>query len=414
MQHAVADGQRQRQAQRMAEQQRGRRHLRAQARPHFLEVARGAVQQVAVGGVRQAVGVAGVAQQAIQRGQVGREGTQRAQQAAPGRVALDAQVFQGRVQVAEGFGEAVVIDERLAQLNRFGQGLAGLALLAQQALATEQHVAVEEGLGQRVVGVVGRAGAFVDVLGEEIQLQVAADFRAGATIAYAVQDDFLRRVERRHHPAVLLRQFQAPRFHIQLADRFEQRRLELEVTPQFAKQPRQALLHRLVGKQRLPQHRQHAVPGGTGHQQQRFMPEIGDRATALVHADHGVHRQNQRRRGNRAIAFAQGSEHGQAEGGQGQGDREDPGIREQQLHRQCGDAETHQRDCQGVEATLPAVIGLGQGAGDNPQEQWDQQRHFILVPAQRHAAGEGDEYPNAVAEFIQRPQAPHGLLERGR
>ncbi len=218
-----------------------------------------------------------------------------------------------------------------------------------------------------------------------------------------MQDDFLRRIQRGHHPAVLLGQLQAARFHVQLADRLEQRRFELEVMPQLAKQPRQALLHRLVGKQRLPQHRQRAVPGGAGHQQQRFMPEIRDGATALVHADHGVDRQDQGGRRNRAITLAQGAEHGQAEARQGQGDREDPGVGEQQLHRQRGNAETHQRHRQGVEAALPTVVGLGQGAGDNPQEQRDQQCHFILIPAQRHAAGEGDEYPNAVTEFIQCP-----------
>ncbi len=254
----------------------------------------------------------------------------------------------------------------------------------------------------------------MDVLGQEVQLQVAADLRARSTIAHPVQDDFFRRIQRRNNATILLGQFQPPRFHIQLADRFEQRRFEFEVAPQFAKQPRQALLHRLVGKQCLPQHRQHAIPGGTSHQQQRLMPEVADSPPALVHADHGVYRQDQGGRRNRAIAFAEGAEHGQAETGQGQGDGENPGIREQQLHRQRSDAETHQRYRQGIEAALPAVIGLGQGAGDNPQEQRDQQGHFILIPAQRHAAGEGDEHPYAVTEFIQRPQAPHGLLERGR
>ena len=100
--------------------------------------------------------------------------------------------------------------------------------------------------------------------------------------------------------------------------------------------------------------------------------------------------------------------------GQRQGDDEDDGVGEQQFDRQRGDAETHQRHGQGVEAALPTVVGLGQGAGDNPQEQRDQQRHFILIPAQRHAAGQGDEYPHAVAEFIQRPEATQRLTERGR
>src|SRR3546814_7346018 len=90
---------------------------------------------------------------------------------------LDPQVLKGGMQVIQRLGEAGVIDEWLAQLERLGQRLAGLALLAQQALAAEQHVAVEERVGQCVIGIVRGAGALVDILGEEVQLQVAADFR---------------------------------------------------------------------------------------------------------------------------------------------------------------------------------------------------------------------------------------------
>ncbi|MNN68120.1 hypothetical protein D3C81_1838030 [compost metagenome] len=63
-------------------------------------------------------------------------------------------MLQGRIEVAEGLGEAGVVGERLAHLDRLGQRPAGLALLAQQALAAEQHVAVEKGIGQGVIGVV--------------------------------------------------------------------------------------------------------------------------------------------------------------------------------------------------------------------------------------------------------------------
>ena len=128
--HAVADAQGQGQAQCMAEQQRGRCQLRAQANPHILEVARRAVEQAAVGGVGQSVGVAGIAEQTVEGAEVGGQCPQRAQQTAPGRVALDAQVFDGGVQVAQRFGEAGVIDERLAHLDRFRQRPAGFALLA--------------------------------------------------------------------------------------------------------------------------------------------------------------------------------------------------------------------------------------------------------------------------------------------
>ncbi len=191
-------------------------------------------------------------------------------------------------------------------------------MLTQQALTAEQHVAVEKRIGQRVVRVVRRAGALVDVLSDEIQFQVAADFRAGPTTANAVQNDFLGGVQRRNNTAVLLRQLQAAGLHVEGANRLEQRRFEFQVLPQFAEQPRQRLLHRLVGKQHLPQHRQQAVPGSACHQQHRLVPEVQHLTAALIDADHGVDRENQRAVGNRAIALAQRAEHGQAEAGQRQ------------------------------------------------------------------------------------------------
>ncbi|MCY1250323.1 hypothetical protein D3C81_1032890 [compost metagenome] len=71
MHHGVADAQGQGQSQGMAEQQRGRRQLRAQAKPHVLEAARRTVEQAAVGGVGQGVGVTGIAEQAVEGAEVG-------------------------------------------------------------------------------------------------------------------------------------------------------------------------------------------------------------------------------------------------------------------------------------------------------------------------------------------------------
>ncbi|MNN34776.1 hypothetical protein D3C81_1485960 [compost metagenome] len=132
-----------------------------------------------------------------------------------------------------------------------------------------------------------------------------------------MQDNFLGRVERSDHAAILLGQFKAPGFHIQLADGFEQRGLKFQVAPQFTEQPRQALLDWLVGEQRLPQHRQQPVPGCTSDQQQGFVPEVADFAAALVHADHGVDRKNEGGRGDCTVAFTQRTKHGQAKAGQG-------------------------------------------------------------------------------------------------
>ncbi|MCY1449235.1 hypothetical protein D9M71_659610 [compost metagenome] len=61
------------------------------------------------------------------------------------------------------------------------------------------------------------AGALVDVLGDEVQLQVAADLRPRPTVAEAREDGFLGLVERHHQLAVLPRQGQALAFDVKLA-----------------------------------------------------------------------------------------------------------------------------------------------------------------------------------------------------
>ena len=71
MHHRKTDAQGQRQAQGVAEDQRRWRQMLAQARPDILEVTRRTVQQAAVGGIGQGVGVACIAQQAVEGAQVG-------------------------------------------------------------------------------------------------------------------------------------------------------------------------------------------------------------------------------------------------------------------------------------------------------------------------------------------------------
>ena len=51
----------------------------------------------------------------------------------------------------------------------------------------------------------------MNVLGQEVELQVATDLRARTPIADAVQDDFLRGIQRSDDSAILLSQFQASR-----------------------------------------------------------------------------------------------------------------------------------------------------------------------------------------------------------
>ncbi|MNN29212.1 hypothetical protein D3C81_1428060 [compost metagenome] len=230
-------------------------------------------------------------------------------------------------------------------------------------------------------------------------------------MAEAREDGFLGPVERHHQLAVLPRQGQALAFDVELAQRFEQRRLDLQVVAQFEEQPRQALLHRLVGEQRIPQHRQQSVPGRAGHQQQRLAPQFAGRA-ALVDADHGVDRQDQGGRGDRRIAFAEGAEQLHGEGRQRQPGGECPGIGEQQLDGEGGEGEAEQGHQQRVEAAEPVVVGLRQGAGDHSEEQRDHQFQVVEEPADGHHPAEGDEHPQAVGELVQRPEAPQGVEQR--
>ncbi|MNF98268.1 hypothetical protein D3C84_811230 [compost metagenome] len=85
-----------------------------QAVPDIRQVARRTVEQATVAGIGEVVGVACITEQTVEGCQVGGQGPQRAQQPAPGRVALHAQVFQGGIQVFQGLGKTAVIDERLA------------------------------------------------------------------------------------------------------------------------------------------------------------------------------------------------------------------------------------------------------------------------------------------------------------
>lgn len=89
----------------------------------------------------------------------------------------------------------------------------------------------------------------------------------------------------------------------------------------------------------------------------------------LVHRDHRVDRQGHRGLADGGIAFAQCTEQGQAEGGQSQGGDEGQRIGEQQADRRRGGGKAQQRQQYRLAAAPPAVIGLGDGAGDDAQEQ---------------------------------------------
>ncbi len=227
-----------------------------------------AIQQAAVLCAFQGIGVTGAGELALHGRQVAQQRAQRAQQAAPGGVVLLPQVRQRGFEILSRLGIGLAVDERLAQADGRAQFHAGARLQLQQALTAVQHVAVEEGFGQGLIGVMRGADPLVQVLGKKVQLQVMVDPAPGRAIAEAMQQGFLGLVQRGHHAAVLLGQLKAAFFEIQLQHRLEQRRLEPEVFAQLPIQAGQAVLHRLVGEDRVPQDRQQPVPGRARDQQQ--------------------------------------------------------------------------------------------------------------------------------------------------
>lgn len=228
-----------------------------------------------------------------------------------------------------------------------------------------------------------------------------------------MQQGFLGDVQCADHPAVLLRQVQAPLLHVQLTDGFEQRRLEFVVLPQFAIKPGEALLHRLVSEQCIPQHRQQAVPARTGDQQQGVAPRMQRLAAPLIRRDHAVDGQDQGRLGDGRVTLAQCAEHDQAKRSYRHAKGEQQGEGEQHLHRRRGDAETQQRDQKSGEPARPAVIGFCQRAGNDAEKQRNGHRRLREVPAQSHAAGQRDQHSQAVAELVHCPESAQRMAERG-
>ena len=106
------------------------------------------------------------------------------------------------------------------------------------------------------------------------------------------------------------------------------------------------------------------------------------------------------------------AEQWQGEGRQRQSGGEQPGVGEQQLDGEGGQAEAGQGHQQRLETAEPVVVGFRQGAGDHPEEQRDHQLQVVEEPADGHHPTEGDEHPQAVGELVQRPEAPQGVEHR--
>jgi len=403
-----AGNQRHRHAQAVAEQHRARRELLADAHAHFAQGMRVAVAQARIDVVQAGLGTLGIEQAAFDAAQVVHQQVQRAEQALPLRALLVTQVGQRIGQVTAGLLVAFAVHEWPAQADRLAQARAGLALQVEQALAAVQHVAVEERIDQRAVGVMRGAGAFVEILRHVVQAQIQAGIDARpAGAAEAGEDCGLRFVQCPDHAAVLFGQVQLSALQVGFAHRLEQGGLQLQVAAQFNVQAGYALAHRAVGEQRGPQDRQQAVPDRADQQVAGRFHGAGQVAGAavLLQADHGVDGQRHRGLGDGRVALAQCTQQGQAERGQCQRADEHPRQREQPDDRGGGDAETQQRQQHSLGPAPPVVIGLGDGAGDDAEEHAGQRRQRVQVPAHAQRGSQGDEDAQAIAGLFVGPQA---------
>ena len=266
MQHAIAHQQRGRQAKGMTKGRRSRRQVETNALPGVAKAARRAVEETGVLLIDHRIRVVGAGELVLQCRQVTAQCLQRAQQRGPFRIALRPQVDDRRPQILQRL-LALAVLEGLAQQQCLGQPLARPALLVEQPLAAKQHVVMEEGLGQCRIGVMGGADPLVDVLGDEIEPQVAVELAAATLALEPAEDHLLGLIERGHHAAVLARQRNATAFDIDPAQRLEQCRLDDQIFAQLPVELRHALLDRLAREQRTPDDRNRPVPGRTADQQ---------------------------------------------------------------------------------------------------------------------------------------------------
>jgi hypothetical protein len=108
-------------------------------------------------------------------------------------------------------------------------------------------------------------------------------------------------------------------------------------------------------------------------------------------AQRGVHRQDQRGVRNGLVARFHRAQHREREGRERQPGDEQPRQPEGRLHRERDGAEANQRDQLRAQPAAPAVVGLGQRAGDGAQEQRDHRIGMAGGTAQRHEAAEGEK-----------------------
>ncbi len=247
----------------------------------------------------------------------------------------------------------------------------------------------------------------------EAQVQAGVHARPPGT-AEAGENRGLGLVQCADHAPVLLGQVELAALQVGLTYRFEQGGLQLQVAAQLDVKPRHALAHRSVGEQCGPQDRQQSVPEGARQQvADRLQRGVQVAGTVLLQPDHRVDRQRYRGLGDGCVALAERAQQGQAEGGQCQRADEDPRPGEQPDHRRRSDAETQQRQRHRLGPAPPVVVGLGDGAGDDAEENAGQGGQRIQLPAHGKRCGQGDEHAQAVTGLLVGPQAAEAGLAGG-
>ena len=418
--HDIARRQRHGQPQRVTEQRRVRRELAPHPIDDVAPAMRRDVGQPHVDAAGLGRGLAGAGQLAVELGQVACQRLHRGQQCQrPGLAGPRALVLDRAAQVGQRLHGHVALHERLASRDRRRQALAFQPLERQHAPAAVEQVAVEEGVGQRVVVVVRGTGALVHVLRDHVEAAVARDAPGRRPLADAPEDAFLGRVELAHDIGVELRQRQPLLLDVDAAQGLEQRGLEAHVVAQHGVEPHQQRLHRLGREQCRPADREDAVPRGPGQQQHRALAP-GERAgggrgaRGVVEVERRVDPQDQGRIADGPIARVDRPEHREAEGHQRQAGDEQDRMVEQHLHRQRRRREARQRQHLGAQALAPAVVGLRESAGDGAEEQRDHRRRTLAEQAHDHQAAEREQHAQRLAARGNVTQTFPQLLAKGK
>ena len=244
---------------------------------------------------------------------------------------------------------------------------------------------------------VGRTHALVHVLRRQVLVHGRLQPQRGRAPAHAADQALLGGVEGVHHAAVVQRQRHAAAFQVHIPHRLQQQRFQAQVFAQHGVQLGQAVAHRRARQHGMPQHRHHAVPGCA---RQHAGDGIARARTAAVGGQPRIDEQDERPKGNGAVALAQRPQHGDAKGQQRHHPHQHPGPGHRRPDGPGHEAKTRQRQALRPQAPAPAVVGFGECAGDHAQQHRHQLSLPVGPPAIGQHGGQGDQGTRAARDAL--------------